>query len=79
LYWLLPAGNTRRRLGDRIQNLVAVTTAYTVNSPYCIADTVESQPTGLSEAELDRPQRTALRGVGRAAIGPRTSGLGSAG
>lgn len=53
LYWLLPAGKARRALGERIQNLVAITTAYTVNSPYCIADAVESEPTGVSEAELE--------------------------
>ncbi|WP_448003674.1 carboxymuconolactone decarboxylase family protein [Agromyces bauzanensis] len=53
LYWLFPAGKARKSLGDRIQNLVAITAAYTVNSPYCIADAVNSEPTGLSEAELE--------------------------
>ncbi|HEU4514780.1 MAG TPA: hypothetical protein VFR87_16850 [Nocardioidaceae bacterium] len=53
LYWLLPAGKARKGLGDRIQNMVAITAAYTVNSPYCIADAVKSEPTGLSEAELE--------------------------
>jgi len=33
--------------------MVAVTAAYTVNSPYCIADAVESEPTGPSRAELE--------------------------
>lgn len=53
LYWLLPAGKARKALGERIQNLVAVTAAYTVGSPYCIADAVESEPTGLTDAELE--------------------------
>jgi len=53
LYWLLPAGKARKALGDRIQNMVVITAAYALNSPYCIADAVESEPTGLSEAELE--------------------------
>ena len=53
LYWLLPAGKARKGLGDRIQNMVAIASAYTVNSPYCIADTAGSEPTGRSEAELE--------------------------
>lgn len=53
LYWLFPAGRARTALGDRIQNMVAIAAAYTMNSPYCIADTVESEPTGLTAAEID--------------------------
>lgn len=53
LYWLLPPGKTRKALGDRIQNMVAIASAYTVDSPYCIADTVGTEPTGLTEAELE--------------------------
>lgn len=53
LYWLFPAGRARRALGKRIQDMVAITAAYTVNSPYCIADTVESEPTGLTSAEIE--------------------------
>lgn len=53
LHLILPPEKTRKGLGVRLLNLVAVTAAYTVNSPYCIADTVESEPTGLSEAELE--------------------------
>lgn len=53
LYWLFPAGKVRKGLGDRILNLVAVTAAYTLESPYCIADAVESEPTGLSDQELE--------------------------
>ncbi len=49
---LLPPNKPRKALGDRILNMVAIAAASTVNSPYCIADTVESEPTGLSEEEL---------------------------
>jgi alkylhydroperoxidase family enzyme len=53
LYWLWPTGKARKALGDRLLNLVVITVAFTVNSPYCIADTVEAEPTGLSRAELE--------------------------
>lgn len=53
VHWLLPAGRARKALGPRILNIVAITAAYTVNSPYCIADTVETESTGLSPSELD--------------------------
>lgn len=53
LYWLFPAGKARKTLGDRIQNMVAIAAAYTVDSPYCIADTVGTEPTGLTETEIE--------------------------
>ena len=52
LYWLFPVGRARKTLGDRIQTIVAITAAYTTESPYCIADTV-GEPTGLTSAEIE--------------------------
>ncbi|HET8559061.1 MAG TPA: hypothetical protein VFL69_00935 [Marmoricola sp.] len=53
LYWLFPVGRVRKGLGERLLDMVAITTAYAVGSPYCVWDTAESGPTGLSEGELE--------------------------